>query len=277
MKLRMAAYEKHHGRAPGIGYRFKSINLLAGPADGVVDLKAPPDLGDAGNLVRDLRALGFARGVLVIDTMAEANGGIDENSAEQMGAAIAAVKALVENLECLVIVVHHAGKDPTKGLRGHSSLLAALDTVIEVTAGDEPSWKVVKNRDGTTDLGARFRLLPIPLGRNSRGQEMSSCVVVPVDGPAAPAPSKAATRPEMARRAILAAIGSAVIAHPRGAGPFPGIPQHEFIELAEAEFKGLQASRRKGALRALNDLLSECRVIRTDDGLYRFPAEDRGE
>jgi hypothetical protein len=40
-----------------------------------------------------------------------------------------------------VMFVHHAGKDSQKGLRGHSSLLAALDTVIKVSnAANQRIW-----------------------------------------------------------------------------------------------------------------------------------------
>ena len=49
-----------------------------------------------------------------------------------MGQIIAAAKELQTFVGGLVVLVHHTGKDASKGLRGHSSLQAALDAAIEV-------------------------------------------------------------------------------------------------------------------------------------------------
>lgn len=54
-------------------------------------------------------------------------GGADENKASDMGAFIAGCDAIKAATGATVLVVHHSGKDETKGARGSSSFRAALD------------------------------------------------------------------------------------------------------------------------------------------------------
>lgn len=70
--------------------------------------------------------------VLIVDTLAMAMGGKgDENSSGFMGLFIDKFRS-IRNLGITVIIVHHTGKDPKKGSRGHNSLVAAADTVFFV-------------------------------------------------------------------------------------------------------------------------------------------------
>ncbi len=59
----------------------------------------------------------------------------------------------------LVVLVHHTGKDATKGLRGHSSLFAALDAAIEVSrSGERREWILAKSKDGRDGSTHPFKL-----------------------------------------------------------------------------------------------------------------------
>ena len=70
--------------------------------------------------------------VLIVDTLAMAMGGRgDENSSSFMGLFIETFRR-IRNLGITVIVVHHSGKDPRKGSRGHNSLEAAADSIFSV-------------------------------------------------------------------------------------------------------------------------------------------------
>ena len=73
----------------------------------------------------------------IVDTLARAFGGGNENSSEDMGAFITAMGKVQEFLNCALMVLHHCGKDAAKGLRGHSSLLGAVDTELELLRFDE--------------------------------------------------------------------------------------------------------------------------------------------
>lgn len=70
--------------------------------------------------------------LIVIDTLNQTAAGADENSAKDMGRYIASMKQLRDATGAAVVVVHHSGKDTSKGMRGSSALLGAMDTTVEV-------------------------------------------------------------------------------------------------------------------------------------------------
>ncbi len=140
------------------------------------------DIRDRPDLVETLREAGLTDGVLVIDTLNRAAPGADENSSVDMGHLIAACAGLQEQLGGLVLIVHHSGKDARKGMRGHSSLFAALDAVIEVSReNDVRSWCIAKSKDGEDGLEHPFKLQVTELGTDEDGDSITSCVVEPAE------------------------------------------------------------------------------------------------
>ena len=167
---RVKAYRKRHGATAGKRLRFITAPFSLLFAD------------DVDALVASVIAAGIRDGVIIIDTLNAATPGIEENGSADMGLVIAAVKRIREACGGLVILVHHAGKDATKGLRGHSSLGAALDTIIEITRdGDRRFWKLAKSKDGTDGEEYPFRLEVVEVGTDEDGDSITSCVVVPED------------------------------------------------------------------------------------------------
>lgn len=116
--------------------------------------------------------------VIIIDTMNRAAPTSDENNSKDMGEILEGLKTLQRKSEGLVVVVHHTGKDAAKGLRGHSSLFAAMDAVIEVERnGDARSWRVAKAKDGKDGEEHSFKLKVEILGTEPTGEVIDSCVV----------------------------------------------------------------------------------------------------
>lgn len=70
--------------------------------------------------------------LIVIDTLARAITGIDENSSKDMSEVIKVVDKIKNYVSASVMLIHHCGKDYTRGLRGSSALLGAVDTCIQV-------------------------------------------------------------------------------------------------------------------------------------------------
>jgi hypothetical protein len=163
-KQRVTAWERHHGRPLPAGLHMVLQPFGLGEIQDVADLAAvvPP-----GSMV-------------FIDTLNRAAPTADENSSKDMGAILSAAKQLQAATNGLVVLIHHTGKDATKGMRGHSSLLAALDAAVEVSRdGDRRGWQVVKAKDGRDGESHPFKLKVISLGLDCFGDEITSCVVEP--------------------------------------------------------------------------------------------------
>ncbi len=116
--------------------------------------------------------------VVIVDTLNRAAPTSDENSSKEMGEILQACKWLQGLIGGLVVLVHHTGKDTTKGARGHSSLFAALDGAIEVDrSNDKRSWTIAKAKDGQDGKNFSFNLKVHNLGKDSDGDEITSCTI----------------------------------------------------------------------------------------------------
>jgi len=130
--------------------------------------------------VDDLAAVIPTGAVVFIDTLNRAAPTADENNSRDMGRILEAAKRLQSLTNGLVVLIHHPGKDAARGLRGHSSLGAALDASIEVTRkGDHRKWSVAKAKDGDDCVAHAFRLEVEVLGTNNYGESITSCTVRP--------------------------------------------------------------------------------------------------
>lgn len=135
---------------------------------------------DVADLAAAIVAMSNCKPVVFIDTFNRASPGLDENSSKDMGAILQGLKALQSLTGGVVIFVHHTGKDATKGLRGHSSLFAALDGAIEVSRdGDRRVFRIAKSKDGADGAERSFSLKIVSLGIDEDGDEVTSCITVP--------------------------------------------------------------------------------------------------
>lgn len=114
--------------------------------------------------------------LIVVDTFARALMGGDENSAQDVGAFNQAVGALIESTKACVMIVHHSGKNKTAGARGSSAILGAIDTELEI---DQRQVFSKKQRDIELAEPIGFKLVPLVVGVDEDGDEITSCVVEP--------------------------------------------------------------------------------------------------
>jgi KaiC/GvpD/RAD55 family RecA-like ATPase len=163
----------------------------------------PAVIADAPNLLepKDAAALAHAivawvkkQGkvdVVVIDTLSATTPGGNENSGEDMGLVLSHCKSIHRQTGALVVLIHHSGKDATRGARGWSGLRAAADAEIEVTRnGDYRLASITKLKDGTDGESFAFKLKVVPMGFDAEGEEESSCVVEHIDAAPAATPGK---------------------------------------------------------------------------------------
>lgn len=181
LRLRVKAWEVYHVRPFPSGVRFVFDDFF------INELQEPRQLGT--KILHDY----CEPGLVIIDTLNRAAPGSDENSCADMNGIIAGATMLKMTTEAAVLLIHHPGKDATRGLRGHSSLHAALDTVVEVDEdGEVIRWRLVKSKDGENSLGHGFKLKTIEFGVSSSGKPRKSCVVESVEGYV---PAKPESRP----------------------------------------------------------------------------------
>lgn len=163
---RVVALRRHYGK--------KAVPFALAPCP--VDLFSSDE--SAAAIVREVRrlaeALGQAPIMIVIDTLSRALAGGNENSSEDMGAIVRSIDLIRTATGCHVMVVHHSGKDESKGARGHSLLRAATDTELEVTDG---RITANKQRDMAPMAPIGFDLTVLNLGENRHGEAVTSCVV----------------------------------------------------------------------------------------------------
>lgn len=88
--------------------------------------------------------------MIIVDTLARAATGLDENSSRDMGMFLRNFEMIKEEFECSILFIHHKGKDESRGMRGSSSLLGAADTCIDIQKTEDNGVviKIEKQKDG---------------------------------------------------------------------------------------------------------------------------------
>lgn len=166
----------------GFVMRNKAYNEFHGLDDFAMDFihDVIPNLGnatDVRHLIEDMQQLG-PFDLVILDTFAQVTGGINENSGEDMGKALGHCKKISLETGAMVLLVHHSGKDASKGARGWSGMKAAADAELEVVASNAlRSVRVTKLKDGQEGAEHLFSLKSVVLGKDIDGDDIASCVV----------------------------------------------------------------------------------------------------
>lgn len=178
----------------GIKKRFKAYRQhFEVPEDEdvpMVILPAKVDLfsreGDTEKLIEEIKAwevtMSYPLRLIVIDTLATATIGADENSGKDMGQALSNIALIEERCRCHVALVHHMNADGKK-LRGHTSIHANVDQVINISCDETKirTAKLTKQKDDEDGLSIKFALKRIEVGTHPRtGRTVTSCAVVTV-------------------------------------------------------------------------------------------------
>ncbi|CDH31454.1 AAA family ATPase [Xenorhabdus bovienii] len=123
-----------------------------------VDLADPKMVKALLNEVkRIINASGHTVRMVVIDTLSQSMTSGDENSAGDMARFMAGATRVSTESGAAVVVVHHSGKDGSKGMRGSSAAFANVDAVIRVDR-IEDSVNLIneKQRTGPTQPTASY-------------------------------------------------------------------------------------------------------------------------
>ena len=207
---------------------------------------------DARRLIELIESMEEPPKLVIIDTLARAMRG-DENSSEDMGLFVVACEKIRDRFKCHVLVIHHTGKDQSRGARGSSALRAAVDTEVELVkhSKGKRSFTITKARDGEFEGEPYgYELIDVPLGTNSKGRATKTAVAIEADPP----------EPK-AKRTKLGAVQQIVLDALRGR-----MPLEAWCKAAMAQLSG---DRPKQAFdRAQNALVAAGEVV-IEDGIAR--------
>jgi hypothetical protein len=253
LSVRLAAFRTKGSIPKGIAFIDQPVNLLAA--------------NDLRDLVQAIRANQMGEGIVIIDTLNRAVPGMDENSSVDMGHAINACKLIQQGVGGLVLLVHHSGKDATKGMRGHSSLHAALDAAIEVKrSGDDREWSVAKAKDGADGKAHPFMLEVVDMGEDEDGDPITSCVIRPSAG--AGVRTKPLTQAQqMGMDAFMAAASANIGAEDQSVHARVDQWRVEFFRRSTADTEG---GKRSSFSKVRNELVNLGKLVNLND-VYRLP------
>ncbi|HET7083626.1 MAG TPA: AAA family ATPase [Rhizomicrobium sp.] len=251
---RLKAYAKHHG------VELETLHIA-------VILAAPNFLqkDDITEVVAAVKAAGGCD-LIITDTFAQVTAGANENSAEDMGLALANARALREATDAVVMLIHHSGKNPTMGSRGWSGIRAAADAELEVVKhdGGARELRVSKMKDGDEGFSFPFMLKTVELEVDADGDFVTSCVIERMD--ALPPSSDRKRGPKGLNQRIVFDM-----ARELGAALIEGGDRKEAIDRAAASMersKTARDQRRSHAERALAQLLKRRVLILHQGRLY---------
>tara|TARA_R100000654_G_scaffold74747_1_gene109909 strand:- start:1298 stop:3139 length:1842 start_codon:yes stop_codon:yes gene_type:complete len=205
LKKRIAAWHKHNGKD-------QAAPFIVIPT--AVDLMDEINTQDLHTTIQ-----ATAQGpvsLVIFDTLARSMQG-DENSSQDMGRTIKAMDEVRDAFGCCVMFIHHSGKDSSRGHRGSSATLGAVDLSMRVERmGEAVSLTVEKQKDAEMMDPIWMNTSSVELSTDALALESdTSLVLTRTDQPTGG--NTKGLRP--AQRAVLDALTEALIQHGK---PSPG-------------------------------------------------------
>ena len=232
-----------------------------------------PNLMEAAlitDLIKEIKARG-QYDLIVMDTFAQVMAGANENSGEDVGKALAECRRIHRHTGAMVLLVHHSGKDASKGSRGWSGLKGACDVELEVSRSDDDrAVSASKLKDGRDGIQIGFKLHTVVLGEDEDGDDITSCIVEYGD---VSARMKAGKGPKGAVQKLAFNKAHDLIGLAADSGE---INTEELIALMVPEMvvKDGERDQRKGvAARAITSLIKAEHLIEIAPGKLALPEE----
>ena len=179
----------------GVGARIKACKQHHQTEDGAPiyvirhQLNLRSSIEDFNALVLAVEILVKQTGInfklIAIDTLARAFGGGDENSASDMMQFVVTcghIQKIVQDAGLMIL--HHSGKDNSRGMRGSSALLGAVDSELELIRFEDSMKGVIriaKQKDGEDGTRYGFEMVSVelaaPAGSLQIGEPITSLAV----------------------------------------------------------------------------------------------------
>ena len=202
MQLRAAALLRAHGDANSFVVAPDPLNLQGDGASDPADLAA---------IVLAAERIGAV--LIVLDTLAAAFPGLDENDGRDMGRAVRLLRKL-RAPDRAVLAIHHGAKSGGTTPRGHGVLDGAADVTLRIEVPDDltapRTVKLGKNRNGSTLAGLAFTIRAETMGQDDDGDAITAPVAVEAEGGADGTARAKALTPQ--QRTALAMLTDVVLA-----------------------------------------------------------------
>ncbi len=200
---------------------FKRANpdLTEAADDRFVLLRLVVDFGTGIDVAPLLEAMGTDWDLIIVDTLARAMAGRDENSAQDMGAFVRSCDAIREQTGAHVCVIHHTGKDVERGGRGSSALFGAVDTEIFMSKGEGGTrmW-LEEARDMPSGTEIAFTLRDVEIGVDEEGDPVVSAVIEITDVDSVKGPPKLSPNASKVLEALRQYVDDCGVPCPGGTG-----------------------------------------------------------
>jgi len=236
---------------------FNTVSDLFSP--GVIKGKGSTDLESLRKAARQIRPQ-----LIVIDTLAMAMPGLEENDAAGMNRVVQIGKRLAK-YGAAVIFVHHGTKAEGNTPRGHSVFNGALDFSIMVKAADKAGivrGGIKKNRNGPPDLDIAFKISSHHVGKDIDGEPVDAPICMPCD------PGQADEKEKLtdAEQASLDLFSEMALDGPVTDAAW----RKRAIDNFHVSASDDRDNRRRTVTRALKGLLKKSQLV-IENGLMRFP------
>lgn len=263
--------------------RLRALRQQHGDTSDLLLIGATPDLfnasGDAEAIAQIVQDEGI--GLVVLDVLADAFPGMDENSNTGMGRVVQVAKMWAAT-GAAVILVHHVAKDHGGTPRGHGSLLGALDWGVLVEPDAETGTVSAKwwgggsggkIRDGA-GAAVQFRNEVVPLGKDRDGERITTVVCREMTAAEMRAERDAQIKGNPAKVHAEAVRLALSLRAPNAApgDPLPSIPCDTLKEACTAARGVLDAETDKGRSRAYRTAVA---TLEAKGRLYREPGTER--
>ena len=198
LKKRISAWHIHRKLSPRAPF-------IVVPAS--VDLM---DIYNTQDLHTTIRAASKGPVRLVIfDTLARSMTG-DENSSQDIGQAVRAMDQVRESFDCAVMAIHHSGKDSSRGARGSSAILGAVDASMRIErVGETISLTVEKQKDAEMMAPLWMNSVAVDISGDALGLDIETSLVLERSEQGPKEKNSQGLRP--AQRLVLDALAEALL------------------------------------------------------------------
>jgi hypothetical protein len=117
--------------------------------------------------------------VIIIDTLARALAGLNENDAGDASRFLELIETLSNAFQCLVVAIAHQGKDEGKGVRGSTNFEAGVDCLWHATADEATltvELKSEKEKDGEAGAAIHLKGRAVVVAGTPRGSLVFECI-----------------------------------------------------------------------------------------------------